>query len=422
MANSPPSQGRLDLLGQVTEHYLGSHDFNGLPLDATSADRTLIDALAGLVADGLVDLNFGDVHPNPFIRAFPPEANEVQLTKLAGHTGLVCAYPSQTYLASVVRPSDYEGRPFTLRLALGAPQLEFVPFDLSVLEKYRNDPRYYYTNDDIGGTISIHDQYYLSEAMPERDQVLLQTFGFAYDHDLNRAVIVFLCYLSGLSPEHQQIWNAQLIDGDYSLHPAYYQSSILGRFWDGMPICDAIIEELRQVNLLCGLIGRPHLFRMVPAEGRPRDFCFLIRPTLREYQAFISVLDKLFSANIDKKFFLEDVPLTSEEAGQDGKVRLRQKGTIQILEDWLNRMWRSSDDAPVEEMLATLRDVRKLRQRPAHAIDEDRFDQDYLKQQRALLIRGFRAMQVLIRILAKHPDAQSYTGPAWLESGRIYDH
>jgi hypothetical protein len=81
--------------------------------------------------------------------------------------------------------------PFTLRLALGDGQLEYRPFDLAVLEDYRNDPRYIYQSNDISGWISVHDEHYTSAAMREPDKVMLETFGFCYDDDMNRAVAVF---------------------------------------------------------------------------------------------------------------------------------------------------------------------------------------------------------------------------------------
>ena len=67
--------------------------------------------------------------------------------------------------------------------------------------------------------------------MTESDQVFLQTFGFCYDANLNRAVAVFVHYLSDLTPEHQQIWKAKELTGEYTLHPDYYRNSILGQ-WD----------------------------------------------------------------------------------------------------------------------------------------------------------------------------------------------
>lgn len=60
-----------------------------------------------------------------------------------------------------------------------------------MLEAYRNDPRYSYSNDDIHGWISISDKYFESKEMPKSDQILLESFSFSYDKAFKRAVAVF---------------------------------------------------------------------------------------------------------------------------------------------------------------------------------------------------------------------------------------
>src|SRR5688572_12553489 len=57
----------------------------------------------------------------------------------------------------------------------------------------------------------------------------------------------------------------------------------------------------------------------------------LIRPTLREFNAFVHVLDKFMSENINKNFFGADVSPETERPRKDGKIVVTQKGTIQLL-------------------------------------------------------------------------------------------
>jgi hypothetical protein len=64
-----------ELLEIITSFYLGSHDFNGIPV------RTLMDAAGGevllhlkdLILERKISIVFGDVHPNPHIRALPDD-------------------------------------------------------------------------------------------------------------------------------------------------------------------------------------------------------------------------------------------------------------------------------------------------------------------------------------------------------------
>jgi len=139
---------------------------------------------------------FGDAHPNPHIKAFDEDAPDVQLFYLHNTDLLAqaCVYPSRSHLKNIVEPAAYQGKPFTLRLALGEPQLSYESFDLRILEFYRNDPRYFYETDDTQGMISVHDKYYESEHMIEYDQVLLESFGVSYDSKLSCAVASLLLF------------------------------------------------------------------------------------------------------------------------------------------------------------------------------------------------------------------------------------
>ncbi len=53
--------------------------------------------------------------------------------------------------------------------------------------------------------------------------------------------------------------------------------------------------------------------------------------------------------------------LESEEERGDGKIVVRQKGTIQLLEGWLKKYFRTDDSQAVTELLSTFRRVRQIR-------------------------------------------------------------
>src|SRR5699024_508726 len=201
------------IIDEVTKHYWESGDFNGYPVSALKKQFSLNDETARAIILDLIqarhiDVVFGNNHPNPHIKAFSDDTAEKQIEFLEEleFSEYFCLYPSKETLAKAKQINSYSGEPYTQQLALGGGQLDFRVFDLSVLEYYRNDPRYHYQTDFINGQISVTDEHFESELMAEHDQVLLQSFGFAHDEDLNRAVAVFLRYLSDLSPEHQKIW------------------------------------------------------------------------------------------------------------------------------------------------------------------------------------------------------------------------
>jgi hypothetical protein len=413
------------LVAEITDFYLKSREFNGLPLrEVRMKEDRLKAVLRELIDDGKVSLVFGDVHPNPHVKAFEAEPTEKQLEKMERFTlADACAYPTPAHLARVIDRNQHRDAPFTLELYLGEPQLKPYFFDLAVLETYRNDPRYYYRVDDIGGRISVRYEHAVPEAgtMRETDQVFLQRFGFGYDEEMNRAVAVFLWDLHVLSPEHQRLWHARMLAGTWKLHPDYYRTQILGQWGEGVSILSAFIEELHQINEMARLMGRPSLFREeYREEKRPKTFTFLIRPALKEFNDFVHLLDKMISENINLDFFRGDVSPEEDVERPDGRIVPERKGSLRVLEEWVTRQFKPHDPTPMTEMFATFKKIRKLRQKPAHSVEEDKFDQTYVKSQRDLIMKAYNAMRTLRLILANHPNVRGHSVPDWLQTGKIW--
>ncbi len=410
----------------VEEKYFSSGDFNGMPIYGLEGIFDITgEAFKASVRKGIEDdILTARVDGNPHIRAFSniPKDKILESFDASEYPGHICLYPHEKRLTNSNRLAEYSQSPYELELARGAGQLDYRTFDLSVLEYYRNDPRYSYETDFIHGQISITDEFFESDSVPEHDQILLQTFGFAYDDDLNRYAAVFLRYLGNLSPEHQRVWAAKEVKGNIKLHPDYYASSILGSWGSRMSIFRAFTEELKIINAMSVLIGKPALFRNSYDEEAPKEFGFLLRPTQSEFNNFMLLLDKMMSDNINKKFFENDVDLESEKEREDGKIIVSQKGTIQILEDWINKYFRAADPEPIENMMKTFRKVRQLRQKPAHKVNADAFDQELFKQQRNIVINAYDAVRTLRLILANHPNVKEnppkisdrlYKGEIW---------
>jgi hypothetical protein len=412
---------RKQIVTLVAKQYLNSA-FNGLPImqlmtAISASDADIRHAILRLLKEERLTAEFGDRHPNPHIMAFPPEDSSEAIAKLKARHAC-CLYPSSSTLSSIVNAADYMGRPYSLMLALGRPQLEYIPFRSEVLDIYRADPRFYYEVSDIGGTIHVRTEH--SESVPEAGTAYIQSYGFSFDKELNRAVAVCLWDLHTLIPAQQQLWRAFQVEGEFRLHPAYFQSQVLGEWPDKISICDAFFEELGHINSMCSVIGWPNLFRLIPEE-RPKNFGFLLRTTTKEFEAFVHLLDKLLSDNINKEFFASDLELFRSEHRKDGSIVEVQKGTIQLLEEWLKSRFRPVDTEPLQQLFTTLRHIRKLRQKPAHAVEEDRFDPHLYKQQRELINEAYTAVRTLRLILANHPKAKGYTVSKHLHEGRIWD-
>jgi hypothetical protein len=286
----------------------------------------------------------------------------------------------------VVDKAKYEGLPYTLMLALGEPQLGYRAFNLRVLEFYRNDPRYSFETDDIHGCIYVHSGSNVEPA----DDTFLETFGFAYGEDVKtRYVAAYLRYLSNFSPDHQQRWRLEQIDKETFLHPDYAKSSA-GSWETQESMLNAFCEELRIISEMTEKIRGVRLFRKAcGCGGKPAGFSFLIRPTKREYEAFVHLLDKMISDNLNKQFFEGQVDTTIREARDDGVVIERQKATITLLDEWLTKKVKFSDPRNKNEMISVFKRIRRERGPLAHEVQEDRWDDAYFTKQRDLMIEAY---------------------------------
>lgn len=431
-----------DLLERITAHYLESAHFNGLPLqtlslqEATGEQETdlsqrimpmreppkqpseeIVRAVRELVESGHVTVVFGDVHPNPHIRAFSDERKATTLAKLLGKDiGHACLYPTAEHLKTVINPIEYGDRPYALELALGGAQLEHRAFDMHVLEPYRNDPRFSYQTNDISGQINVKSG---DLGLKESEEVYLR-FGFCYDDDENRYVAVFRWDLFKLSSDVQRMWKMREANKITRLHPDYFRNAIMGDFAQHYSMYEAFGRELRVINQISVALGRPNLFRQDYVENRPRGFEALLRPTLKEFNDFVRVLDSMISDNINLKFFQDDVPLERDVERKDGKVQVERKGSIKVLQEWIERRFRPKDKAPMEEMFATFREIRRLRNKPSHTPTEDEFSIEIAANQRDLMKRAYGAVRLLRLVLANHPGAGAVKVDEHLADGRIW--
>ena len=378
------------LLEKITSFYLQSRDFNGIPLRDLENDD--LPALRELVEDQLITVVFGDTVPNPSIKSLPDDPLEVALGRLERY-GIqqACAYPTAKHLATVVKRSDYDGQPYHLALALGRAQLDHKAFDLRILEYYRNDPRYSYECDDVFGQIHVHSD---DSDLPERDIVYL-SFGFSFDSNAERYVAAFPWDLFKLSPKQQRLWQVHEIDIPTKLDSDYMMSQIYGYFPKNISVYQAFTMELATINEMAQAMGRPHLFRKDFRENRPKNFASLLRPTVREFNQFAQTLDAMISDNIKKDFFLSDISSDTKIPVGSGEFKVEPKGTLLMLSEWLALRFRAPDRKPLLDMLATFKEIRELRSKPAHTPVNDEFSKEIAAQQRDLMSRAYTGIRTL---------------------------
>jgi len=415
------------IVSHIIKSYIDSNDFNGVPISLLMKTLNIEEAQAkqiilNLLSNNKITLCFPD-SGNPHIKRFPDLAVETQIEKLQGESlEHVCAYPSCEVLAGQFEKHDYVDRPFTRALYLGAAQLEARFFDMGVLERYRNDPRYHFDFEYFSGIISIASDHYETNDVPERDQVLLESFGLAISERKDRKIAAFLRYLHNLTPEHQQYWKSYEITSDgYILVPEYYTPSIIGDFPTHGPIYTGILEEIKLINEMCSRIGKPILFRDTFERERPLEFGLFLRPTQRDFDAFIHTADKILSENLNQKFFASWPQLTLETVteNKDGTQTKTRKGTVQLLDEWLRNVIMGADEEDIDKIINGFKEVRKLRQAPAHKIDPNKYDNSYIEKQRDIFEKIYVAVRTIRLFFTNHPATIGVEVPDWLQEGRL---
>ena len=180
----------------------------------------------------------------------------------------------------------------------------------------------------------------------------MQSFGYAYDEDFNKYVAAFTWDLFKLTPEHQQMWKNKETTGETKLHPDYYLSQVLGQWPERISIYEAFVQELQVINQMATAMGRPPFFREdFGTNSRPAEFSSLLRPTAKEYNGFVHLLNKMLSDNINKDFFQKEVPSEDEVTRKDGNIQVQPRGTLRMLEQWIRGRFKPREDpAPMDKM------------------------------------------------------------------------
>jgi hypothetical protein len=418
------------LLNRIIDFYLNSPDFNGIRanviLGHSGADAP--GALKMLVGRGLVEV-YSSEYDNPHIKRLAALSIAQQLGFLDGANGeeQVCLFPSVKTMRQRLPSNKYRTKPFSRFLALGHPQIEPVFFQLGVLGRYQSDPRYIFRFDGLDGHISVKTDDYKGREMPEADKVSLQTFGLGTSPKGHRVIATFPRYLSSMSSRHQQHWDSYRVRGKCKVEKNYALRGMWGQWTDGVSVYDALLAEIFHINQMCQLIGLPNLFRWDYSretrgdeDGSPLDepkgFGLLMVPTKKHFLEFAQILDKIISENLNTSFFTtQHIELEEKTTKENGEVVVVQKGTLRMLEEWLTKCVRIKGENGPAMVIAPLKEVRKLRQSPAHKFVDDEFSIKYQDKKQRLIEEVYRSISNIRMFFQTHPKAHGYEFPDHLK-------
>jgi hypothetical protein len=412
------------LLETVTASYRDSHDANGLPvyalIETEEVDASEVSNLiAEFVDRGEIEVVWSETDLNPHIRRlprkyrlpFPEAAARFDLTQ-------ACLYPMEDVIASEIDLTKWKRQPYTHRLWAGGAHMDLVFFDLEVLERYRNDPRFRYEQTYFGGSIGLKNKHAEDETFPERDQVFIQQFGIGYDAQGHRVLSVILSDLRGLTNEHQNIWRGFEREDPCKLNEASFDAWYKGEWSEFGSVYEALTEELRIVNEMTARAFGKKLFKSEFATP-PDAYGVLLRPTYREYMDFARALDLMLSENIDTRFFPDSIERHSLRTDKEGAVHRENKGSIQLLGEWIRSAISSAEGKPDEEISSGMKAVRKVRSKASHTDGENEYDHKYETAQNDLLLEAYKSLRILRLVIANHPAARIVEVPDWLFKGDI---
>lgn len=426
----------------VYDFFVNSSDFNGIPLRNISQKLNIeyeasIDLIKELVIEDIVSIQSST---NPHIIGFQHYPIESQLSILEEAKKIkevihsfgdfkissentefpICLYPSKIFLSKNRTLAEFGNACYTQQLALGEPHLKPIFFEIEVLDRYSNDPRFDFKFEDYSGRISCRYDENEKPIVRDEDDIFLKTFGLGFDENGNRLAVVYLRYLKDLTAEHQIYWKSREKSGNCKMLEEYHQNTIQGNWSSSYSIFSGFIGEQKCINDLTELIFSKALFRKTfEEENRPKEFTFFFTPTLKNYNDFILLLDKMISENINKDFFEGKVELFEYKELGNGLVEKQSKGTLQIFEEWLTSVFNVEGDGTISELFKPLKKIRRERQNPAHRISENQYDMKFTDKQKQIISDAYSVFRNLRNIFHQHPKAKSFEIPNWLENGKI---
>ena len=76
-------------------------------------------------------------------------------------------------------------------------------------------------------------------------------------------------------------------------------------------------------------------------------------------------------------------------------------------------------DGAIGDLFKPLKKIRRERQNPAHKINENQYDKQYIAKQKEIMNETYSVFRSLRNIFHQHPKANNFEIPDWLENGHI---
>ena len=385
-----------ELLKIVFDNFKESTDCNGLAsynLNIDATDESLVAAIVNLICADKISLLASEHDGNPHIIrfGFPSKDEQIAFLNENGFNKYFCLYPSSSYLSNNIETDLIPKFPFQYMMKTGTAQFKACYFEWGVLYKYFSDPRYKFSFSDYIGRIESSDD------VPPKSSINLRTFGIGKDENGNRVVVAFPRDLNNMSSACQIEWYSKMVPNqEQCMILESYKQNLFGGYWAfPQTVYRSLIQEMVNVNQLTYAIWDANFFREEFDQNKPVDFDMIYIPTYKVYMDYVSLLEKIVVSNINDSFF---DAIDWSRYDEDGKI----KGSLVCLKEFLQKVNPNIEN----EITSPLRKVRRLRQNPAHKIEDNSYGIHFLNQQHELTESVFNSINMLRRLFQTHPKAK----------------
>lgn len=418
---------KVELLEKIIRHYWDSPDFNGYGLDISNDEE--YKALLELVADESVEVIFNsDGIPNTFIKPFKVNQNTKETTKKLeaikskpqkieeyGAMKLkiqeFCVYPACKILESKSLPSKFDDKPYSQIMAKGGHYFQWISFELSYLNYFRENPDY-----------DLYDRFVCGRIVGTEENFFEMDYGISFDKETKEKYWgIFLGNLSEFSPRMQQQLKSHEVLRESDPHPEFAQNQ-MGHFYNGACVFEGILLEIDVIYRMTEVFGSKPLFKknfreFETRKDLPLDFSYLSRPSKACFNNFCLAFCQVVLDNIEPNFF-QNAPV--EQINDQGQ----RKGSITMLGEFFEFVFRDNSEANamMKKNIKRLRNLQKMRSKGAHNTSENQIDKTYINEQKKLLEETYYALREIRIAFSSHPEvkAQGIELPTSLENDNIY--
>jgi hypothetical protein len=401
------------LLEVIIKKYLDSYDFNGVPTYKVDANK---EELVQLLDEEQIEILTEKYVLNPHIKAFDNIISvDKQKDEIKNNYDKVVIYPTVLALKNI----RFEGQKyFTNRIIKGEAKLNIIYFKSDIIQEYCNNPKYIVNFNGYLGTIYLKDEFADDD---EKEYEYIKDFGVAYNKKDNtkRAIGVFLDDVARLSEEDQLKWyiKMQKNQDEYVINYGFYENLILGNWLEDIPIYEALLDEIKIINKMCEKMQIPHLFNREYNiyDDNINDYRTIFLPTQKNYDSFMLVLEKMLVHNLNYYTFTKGGAYTKNVDRNDNLGK--PKGSLILFLEWLNINIKGNDTIE-ESIINPLKHIRKERQKPAHELMPDQYDENIWKKQNELISKTYDAIRHIRLTFSNHPLCKEVVIDKYLIDGK----